>query len=284
MSSIGKIFVILNFGLAFGFLFWASTAVSTNADWKQQHSDEVAAHAESREALEGEAADLQGQLNSERGAKEARSAERDTAQGDATRLKEELDTEKRGNEQLRADLSAIRETLDGYNQTNQALENSKDEAVAEARELERERNDATEAQGSAEAGQANAEESLANANRQIEDLQGSLKSQGQDLATAQATLDTVVAVTGVKLSDFQAQPDISARVLQVDYSLEPGLVALNVGSGAGVKRGMTFQIYNGSTYKGEVKVENVREDMCSALVTGSTGAVIGQGDSAATRL
>ena len=34
----------------------------------------------------------------------------------------------------------------------------------------------------------------------------------------------------------------------------------------------------------EQRVENVHEDMCSALVTGSTGAAIGQGDSAATRL
>jgi len=284
MSSIGKIFVILNFGLAFGFLFWASTAVSTNADWKQQHSTEVAAHAETRAALEAEAADLQSQLGAERGAKESRAAERDTAQGDATRLKEELDTEKRGNEQLRADLSAIRETLNGYNETNQSLEVAKDEAIADARRLERERNDAADAQSAAETAQADAEELLAGAQRQIADLQASLKTQGAQLASSQATLDTVVAVTGIKLSDFQGQPDISARVLQVDYSLEPGLVALNVGTVAGVKRGMTFQIFNGSTYKGEVKVENVREDMCSALVTGSTGAVIGQGDSAATRL
>ena len=284
MSSIGKIFVILNFGLAFGFLFWASTAVSTNAEWKKQYNDEVAAHAETRETLGAEASDLQNQVNNERGAKESRAAERDTAQGDATRLKEELEAEKRGNDQLRADLAAIRETLDGYNQTIQGLESSKDAAVAEARQLERERDDAADAQSSAETAQADAEESLANTQRELSDLQMALKSQGEALAKSEATLQTVVKVTGVKLSDFQAQPDISARVLQVDYSLEPGLVALNVGTTAGVKRGMTFQIFDGSVYKGEVKVENVREDMCSALVTGSTGAVIGQGDSAATQL
>jgi hypothetical protein len=48
---------------------------------------------------------------------------------------------------------------------------------------------------------------------------------------------------------------------------------------------MTFQIYNGSRYKGFVRVENVHNDMCSALIMGQVeGASIGQGDSAATNL
>jgi len=284
MSSIGKIFVLLNFALACGFLFWASTAVSTNAEWKQKYDDEVAAHAESRTSLEAQASDLQAQVNAERSAKESRAAERDAAQGDVTRLKEESDAAKRANEQLRSDLAAIRETLDGYAQTIASLESSKDAAIAEARQLERERNEAADAQSAAETAQADAEEALAAAQRQVADLQASLKTQGTKLADTQAKLDTVVAITHTNLNDIEGVPEINGRVLQVDYSLEPGLVALNVGSNAGVKRGMVFQVYAGATYKGRVRVENVQEDMCSALVTGSTGAPIGQGDSAATRL
>ena len=77
--------------------------------------------------------------------------------------------------------------------------------------------------------------------------------------------------------------------MQRGVSWEPnaqqsGLVALNVGSAAGVKRGMTFEIFNGRTYKGQVRVENVHENMCSALIVGTPTAAIGQGDSAATNL
>jgi myosin heavy subunit len=284
MSPIGKIFVVANFGLACGFLFWASTAVSTNAEWKQKYDAEVAAHAATKSSLEAQASELQTQVNAERSAKESRAAERDAAQGDVTRLKEEAEGAKRANEQLRSDLAAIRETLDGYAQTIASLESSKDAAVAEARQLERERNDAADAQSAAEAAQADAEEALAAAQRQVGDLQASLKSQTAKLADTQAKLDTVVSITNIDLNDVQGVPDINGRVLQVDYSLEPGLVALNVGSKAGVKRGMVFQVYDGATYKGRVRVENVEEDMCSALVTGSTGPRIGQGDSAATRL
>ena len=44
-------------------------------------------------------------------------------------------------------------------------------------------------------------------------------------------------------------------------------------------------IDNGNEYKGQVRVENVRAEMCTALVTTSvSGTKIGQGDSAATRL
>ena len=78
---------------------------------------------------------------------------------------------------------------------------------------------------------------------------------------------------------------INGRVLQVNFDLKPGLVALNVGAEAGVTRGMTFQIYSGSTWKGQVRVENVQPGMSSALILDmKQGETINQGDSAATIL
>ena len=35
---------------------------------------------------------------------------------------------------------------------------------------------------------------------------------------------------------------------------------------------MTFEIFSGRDYKGQVKVENVRETMCSALILGTPKA------------
>lgn len=284
MSPIGKIFLLINFGLAFGFLFWASTAVSTSAQWKTKYDDEVAAHSATRQEAEDTSSQLQIDLNNERTAKEQRSVERDQAVAEASRNREDLDAEKRANEQLRADIAAIKETLDNYNSTIDNLNSSKDAAVADAREKERERDSAQDAAQSAQDAQRDAEEALASAQRQIADLEAALNSANGEVAKLQTQVQTIVDTTGISIADIIAQPDINGRVLQVDTSIAPGLVALNVGSAAGVKRGMTFEIFNGRTYKGQVRVENVHENMCSALILGTPTAAIGQGDSAATNL
>ena len=283
MSPIGKIFLLVNFGLAFGFLFWASTAVSANAKWKDQYEAEVAARAADAEAAASELSTLQLNLTNERDAKDARSSERDQAQAEASRNREELDAAKRANEQLRADIAAISETLDGYNQTIASLQTAKDGAVEEARELERERNAANQAADDAEQARADAEEALRTAQAKIAQLEKTLTTARAQLASAESKI--AIAVAQGFDSSGGGQPDINAQVLQVDTSITPGLVALNRGSAHGVKRGMTFQIYNGSSYKGYVRVENVQDNFCSALIEGMVdGSSIGQGDSAATNL
>ena len=65
------------------------------------------------------------------------------------------------------------------------------------------------------------------------------------------------------------QPMINASVLSVKKADGFDLVALNVGSDDDVMRGMTFQIWSGGQYKGEVRVDSVMPGMCSAIVTTS---------------
>jgi len=80
-------------------------------------------------------------------------------------------------------------------------------------------------------------------------------------------------------------PLIQGAVLQVVGDMEPGLVAINKGTADGVKRGYTFEIFNGRTYKGMVRVESVRENMCTAVIIRNVaGTTINQGDGAATRI
>jgi cell shape-determining protein MreC len=284
MSPIGKIFLLINFGLAFGFLFWASTAVSTNAQWKKQFDDEAVAHAATRTELENQLSEMQVQLNNEKSAKEARTVERDQFQAEASRNREDLDSEKRANEQLRADVAKISETLDGYNTTIQNLEAAKDAAVADSRDKERERDEALDTAQAAQGAQRDAEDGLRQAQAAIAALETELTSSNKEVAKLDSQVQTLVARFNVSLAEIEAQPDIEGRVLQVDTSIQPGLVALNVGSNSGVKRGMTFEIFSGRDYKGQVKVENVRENMCSALIVGNPRMTIGQGDSAATNL
>jgi hypothetical protein len=80
-------------------------------------------------------------------------------------------------------------------------------------------------------------------------------------------------------------PLIEGRVLDVAMNVQPGLIAINQGSANGVERGFTFEVYDGKTYKGQVRVEYVHENVCSALILRAVpGQKIKQGDSASTRL
>jgi hypothetical protein len=281
MSTIGKIFLFLNFALAVGFLFWASTELGKGAKATQMYAAEQKAHRDEVDGLNKDKASLSGQLTTEKNAKDDEHTKRMTAESESNRNKADLDTEKRANEQLRADIAGIKETLGDYNKTIQGLNTAKDAAIAEARSAERDRDEAKGKSTEAEKAKRDAEEALKTANLNIADLERKLKTTKDEVAK----LDTEVKsmISQYNITPGVAQKQIEAKVVQVDYSLKPGLVALNVGSNAGVTKGYTFAIYSGTTYKGEVKVELVHADMCSALITSATGT-IGAGDSATTHL
>ena len=166
------------------------------------------------------------------------------------------------------------------------MNSEKDRAVERANQAESERDDAADSAQEAEMARRDAADALAQAQGQISDLQAQLHSAETSVAQLEAEKATIVAAYDVDLSNIVAVPDIDAAVLEVRYDVAPGLVALNVGSADKVTRGMSFDIYSHAEgYKGRVKVESVREDMCSALVTIPVeGVQIRQGDQASTQL
>ncbi|MSR62441.1 MAG: hypothetical protein EXS08_08350 [Planctomycetes bacterium] len=76
-------------------------------------------------------------------------------------------------------------------------------------------------------------------------------------------------------------PAIDAEVLSVDAALR--LLVLNKGKSDGVKPGYVFDLYRGVQYKGQVKVVDVQDSMCSASILNEKKP-IEVGDSATTSL
>lgn len=285
MSAIGRIFVILNLVLAAAFVGYASTSLAKGSSWKKQYEDEAKAHAETKSLLDADKSKLQTELNTERGLKEQYMTQADAAKAEADRNAADLETARRTIADLTASVSSIEATLAGYNQTIAQVSSAKDAAVADAREQERARVAAEAARDAAVLAQRDAQDGLTASEQAIAQLERDLTASRKEASKLDAEINQLVATTGVPRGSIASTPPISGRVLQVSYDLKPGLVALNVGSEQGVKRGMTFQIYSGSTWKGQVRVENVQPGMSSALITDmSTGQTIAQGDNAATIL
>lgn len=285
MSPIGRVFILLNFVLAGAFLGWASVSLAKSEEYKGQFEDEREAHEATRAELESRLSQLQTELETEQRAKESLRAERDQAKGTADRNLADLNEQKRSNDQLTADIAAIRETLVGYRESIDSLTQAKDRAVQEARDAETARRDAEDARDQAEAARRDAADAAVQAEAQIAQLEKTLTEARGRADSLDTQLATIVEQYNIPIGDVLAERLIEGSVLSFDASIQPGLVALNVGSNAQVERGYTFEIYRGTTWKGTVRVQNVRPDMCTALVIRTVpGAQIQQGDRAATRL
>lgn len=76
-------------------------------------------------------------------------------------------------------------------------------------------------------------------------------------------------------------PSIEAVILEVRPEL--GLVILNKGERDGVKKDYVFDVYRWSTYKGQVRIQDVQEGESTGLILNEMNP-IGRGDAATTSL
>lgn len=285
MSAIGRIFIVLNLILAAAFLGWATSLLSSVEDWRQKHDDAVAAHSTAIAEKEAEISGHRNTISSLEDGQRTFREERDDAKARVTELEGSVADATRQNQELANQIAGINSTLGDYNSTIAQLTQQKDAATERAHEAENARDDATAASQAAELAKRDADENSRNLGLQISDLEAKNAELGAQVSSLDTEITTLVALTGVDRGQFEPVPQIEAAVLEASFDSEPGLVLLNVGKNSGVKRGYTFEIFRGNQYKGRVRVENVQDSFCSAIVTGvNDGRTISQGDRASTIL
>lgn len=285
MSSIGRIFIVLNLFASALFLGWAVKALKTEENYRIKIQQDYGTAQDRVKTLDAQVADLSAKFQLADGSVKRLTAERDAERERAEGLNNQLTDAKRSEQQLKAEMTEVRESLKDYNTQLESLMASKDRAVEEARTAEREREEAKAAAAEAELAMRDAQDLARQQEARAAELESSLASTQSELSSRQSEIETIVAQTGIKLGDFTAVPQIDAAILDAKLDVNPGLVILNVGSDQKVARGMTFDVYRGGTYKGRVRIENVQPKQASALVIQPVkGQKIAQGDSATTRI
>lgn len=285
MSPIARILIILNLVLAAVFVGWAANALSANAEYKAKYDTEVTAHTSAKTALDAELSKVKSELRVAQESSNTFMAARDEATRDRDRTKADLDQEVARNAKFEADLNRIAATLSEIEASKAKLQADKDRAVQSRTEAEKAAADSGSAQRVAEEKLAELEGQIASANNQIADLEKTRKSLEKEKTNVDTQLAALVDMTGVKMGDIAAMPRIEGRVLEVNNSIKPGLVSINVGEANGVKRGFTFEIFDGKAYKGQVRVEFVHPNMSSGVIVRAVkDQTIRQGDGASTRL
>lgn len=281
MSPIGRIFIVLNLILSAAFLGWAANALGTTKKLNEELARVKTEHATALQAKEDELSKLTVDLNAVTEQQRALREERDGVKAEKDNLKTQLDELKRASEAMQGNLTKIQATLGDYNNSIAQLTQQKDTAVERAHEAERARDAAVAEQQAAQLAQSTAEEGMNNANLKI----GDLEKTNADLVAQVDTLDTrltaLIERTGTSYGDTAAQKPIDAQVLKVDRNLK--FVVINKGRADEVKPGYTFDIYRGSTYKGQIRIQDVQENMASGLIVTEKNA-IATGDSATTTL
>lgn len=283
MSSIGKVFIVLNALLAAAFLGYSIHALGKTQELVDSKNKAIAQLTSEKETLEKEKSDLQVKVDGEAKAKDAARSESEINKQEAERNRRDLEAQKTDNSKLQGEITKFSTALDGFNTTNKDLIASKEKADQEALAAIQARDKAIAEKDAAETARRNAEDALRTAQANIVNLEKSVAESTRTVDSLSTKLATVVQYTGVDLNTVAAMPQIEGAVLGFDPKL--GLVTLNVGSKSGVAPGMTFEIYRAGVYKGQVRVQKALDSMCSALITQPVqGQTIAQGDSASTRL
>lgn len=285
MSSIAKIFIVVNLLLSALTLGWASTHLGVAENYKNQLATaETAAAAvvESKDAeiagLRGDVGDLEASRDSVRSEKDQAVAMRDRNGSDLEQSRAEANT-------LRARLDSIDSTLGDYQTTNENLQGRWEQSQGDLATAVEARREAESGQEDALAAETVAQTGLDSANRSIAGLRTEVTSLGKQLANSQTEVALLAEATGTDPASLISQPQIDGVLLQVDLSITPALVAINKGSADNVKRGYTFDVFSQGVYKGRVRVENVQDNMCTASILSTyNGAQMAQGDNASTKL
>ena len=285
MSPIAKLFIVLNVVLAGVFLGFAAKALNTESSFKAQYDKEASEHKATKDALGADKAKLLADKAEVEKARDAMQGERDAARAEVDRLKSEVADKDRSNNEMRGSVDKIAKSIDDVMAKSTALQDRSDKAVQAQHDAEKARDEAVTARAAAEAKAGDLETKLHTAEGNIADLEKTSTGYKKDVDRLNTNLASLQAATNVTLDQIVSMPQIEGRVLDVATSIEPGLVAINKGDADGVKRGFTFEIYEGKTYKGQARVEYVHPNSCSALLIRPVpGQKVKAGDSAATRL
>jgi hypothetical protein len=285
MSGIGRLFLFLNLIFSAVFVGWAANSLSTSEEFRMQYDQEVTDHATTSADAESAAGLAQTNLQAAEGTASGARTERDAEKLRANGLQSDLDGLNARYGTLQGNVTAMNSSINSLDGTLKDIENAKDDAVAAKAAAEQTAQNATADALAASKAQKAAEDMLGSAEMMIASLQTELESATKQVSHLDAVLATAVEMYNIPLSEIRDQPDVSATVLNVLPSGDFTLIALNKGSDDGVVTGTTFEIYDGGVYKGQVRVETVTPNMCSALVlTPVPDTTIVQGDSASTRL
>ena len=284
MSTIGKFFVVLNLALAALFVGVSASLIGSGDSWRKQYEEADSAHATALEAKDKALATSEAEKRQANEERSRLNSENSALKAERLALTENLETESQRNSELTEKLTGIEGKLGDLESTNRDQATQLENLRSTANQMRDERDAALAARDAAQSSATQAQEEAKLAAGKASDLQIQLAQSIKRAEKAETERDVVVKATGVDASMLGNQPMMEGTVLSVDYAANSTYVVIDLGKKDSVQVGYTFDVFNGSTYKGKIRVETVNQSKSGASVTLAGTAPIAAGDRVATRL
>ncbi len=263
MSTISKVFIVVNLVLSVFLLGSVAAILSNSATYKEKY-DELANNQGT------EAADLKSELATARGQIENMEGENRRLQNQVSDLESDNQTLQTERDQERADNNQLRSSVDSISSSMQSVQTALNDMDSRNADLASQKDAARDKAAEADQAKMVAERERDDARRELEnvsgfraDLEGRIAELEEERDLLKAEREALVQM-GVPVSELigQAVPLIEAKVSNVGE----GFVVLNVGDKDGVQIGYPFDVYRGENYVGRVIVDKVYPDTCTARV------------------
>jgi uncharacterized protein (DUF3084 family) len=266
MSTIAKVFVVLNLVFAL-FLVGANSALlSKSEDYKGKFENEVAARKADNEKSK---ADID-KLNGDKKSLDDSLKQKTDQLNDKT---SELQAATATSEQVRNDNNQLRNGVDGLNNSLKSLQTELADVQKRNKELMDKNDEFNKAATQAEKEKLDAQDDRTR-------LEGDLKRANDDVAAKETQIAALVRERDNLRAEKEALvkagvpvekiiggnvPAIEGRVNAVGPNAS--FVVLSVGEKEGVRIGFPFDVYRGSEYVGQVVVDAVLPESSTARVT-----------------
>jgi len=284
MSTIGKFFVVLNLALAALFVGVSASLIGSGESYRKDLEDANATHTSMLADREATIGARSAELAQMRGERDRLSTENLTLKSDKQALNESLETTSQKNSELTEKLTGIEAQLGNLESTNRDQAGQLANLGRTNTTLRDERDAAQSARAASDSRATAAEEKSRLADGRSSDLQNALAAMQRRAENAETERDTLVAVGGHTADEYKNQPVMEGTVLSVEYVDKAAYVVIDLGTANKVQIGYTYDVFNGSTYKGKIRIVTVNQSKSAASVMLAGTAPIAAGDRVATRL
>jgi hypothetical protein len=265
MSQLARMFVVLNFLLAAGFLYAAAMFLGLNHEYKKKNEALNTQMARERDDAQKREKDQKTRIDELSKESSTLKEESASAKSTAAQLKAANETAEKDKKEKDA---AIAKEQGNVASAQQNLQRANDELSKRTDEANKARTDAATAQ----ANERKANTDLEAANTKIRERENTIAELEKTKTEMTAKIEeleivkTLAQSAGVDLTQvLRSAPIADAKVIGYDPDMK--LVQVNAGSSQKVARGMTLDIVRGSSYIGRIKIDQVYPNSSAGTLT-----------------
>jgi peptidoglycan hydrolase CwlO-like protein len=284
MTTVAKIFIVLNFLLSVFFVGVAATVLHKSDNFRTQLEAEKAEHATTKK-------DMQAQIDTINQQNVDLNRDRTSLKTEADNYKADLEQIKRERDGLQNDVREINGTKDRLSSTVSDMRTQLDELQKYVQGIEKEKDDSVGTMNAAMDQKRVAENEQQRLMDQLDEERAQVAALQANIGELQKQLDDWTLVSdfwakerGVNLRESMvAAPAVSGFIRNVNSDL--GFVILSVGKNDNVRIGHPFVISRGSEYIGDAIVDVVEDNVSSARIKYlKPGATVRVSDEVTTKL